>query len=145
MRRIAAVLATICLAGAAAGAGGAASEPPDPCLLVTTSEATPVFGAAPLRSRTTGSTTRSCTYSVKHRSMTLQTRALASQSAFLAATKSVKGLVLPIATLTNAYSAQSGRELLLWKDGVEVTISFSGLDPVFATQAALAGDAVRAL
>lgn len=139
------------LAAAVAGAlavalaPAAAAEPPDPCSLVSASQATPVFGATPTRTKTTGVTTRSCTYSVKRVSMTLETRTLRSASAFVNATKATKGLVLPIATLANAFSAENGHEMLLWKNGVEVTITFVGVDPVFATQATLASDAFHGL
>src|SRR5580704_12599177 len=110
MRRSSAALATICIAASATGTAASVSEPPDPCLLVTAAQAAPVFGATPAHSQTTGSANRSCVYTAGHRSMVVETRLLASQSAFAAARKSVGGLVLPIATLADAYSAANGQK-----------------------------------
>jgi hypothetical protein len=132
----------VCLATAAASA---AAEPPDPCVLVTPADATPVFAKTPPRAKTTGRATRSCTYAVKRQTMTVKTRALGSQSAFMASIRALKGLVLPIEGLSNAFSAGDGREMLLWRNNVEVTVSFTGVDPVFATQESLANAALHAL
>jgi hypothetical protein len=135
----------VCAAAATGASVPAATEPPDPCALVSPADAAPVFGRTPPRARTSGRTTRSCTYSVRRQTMTVQTRALGSQAAFRASIKTLKGLVFPIEGLSNAFSAGSGREMLLWRNGVEVTVTFSGVDPVFATQESLANAALHGL
>jgi hypothetical protein len=136
----------ICAAAAATGASApAGAEPPDPCALVTPADAAPVFGKPPPRARASGGSTRSCTYAVRRQTMTVQTRALASQAAFMTSMKRLGGLVFPIEGLSNAFSAGSGREMLLWKNGVEVIVAFTGVDPVFATQESLANAVLHGL
>ena len=76
--------------------GAASAEPPDPCVLITVKDAAPVFGATPHKPTTkTVGGVRSCTFSVGHRTMTVQTRTLASATAFSASIKAIRGLVLP--------------------------------------------------
>jgi hypothetical protein len=79
---------------------------------------------------------------VKSEKMTVQTRPLGSRTAFVSSTKALKGLVLPIAALKDAYSADAGKEMLLWKGGIEITVTFAGVNPVFATQATIASTAL---
>jgi hypothetical protein len=137
-----ALLATVVLcAGALTSA--ASAEPPDPCVLITVKDAAPVFGATPHKptAKTAGGA-RSCTFSLGHKTMTVQTRTLASATAFAASIKALRGLVLPIASLSDAYSAENGKEMLLWKKGAEITFLFVGLNPVFATQQTLATTAL---
>jgi hypothetical protein len=140
--RLALLAALASLAAAAAGSSAAAA-PPDPCVLITVKDATPVFGATPSKpTRTQAGGVRSCTYAVKREKMTVATRALASESAFVATTKAIKGLVLPIETLKDAYSTSGGKMMLLWKGGTEITFTFAGFNPVFAVQATLANTAL---
>src|SRR5277367_3795278 len=86
-----AVLCAFGIAGASAAAGA-----PDPCVLITTSDASMALGATPpkAKSKTVGHF-RSCTYAVKKKTMTVQTRAFASQAAFDKSAKATKGVVFP--------------------------------------------------
>lgn len=141
--RPAAIALALSVVAALATASVSRAEPPDPCALVTPKDAVPVFSATPpAGKRATMGAIRSCTYTVKHKTLTVETRALASVSAFVASTKNGHGLVLPIAGMTDAYSADGGTEMLLWKKGVEITVSFGGLNPVFAVQQSLANAAL---
>jgi len=141
-----ALVATLALCASAvvvSAAPAARAAQPNPCVLITVKDATPVFGATPAKPVSASSgTVRSCTYVVKSEKMTVQTRPLATRAAFVASTKTLKGLVLPIETLKDAYSTNGGKEMLLWKGGTEITVTFAGLNPVFATQATLASTAL---
>ncbi len=136
-----AVLCTAGLAGASTSAGA-----PDPCVLITTLDASTALGGTPpkAKSKTVG-LFRSCTYTVKKKTMTVQTRKLASQSAFDKGAKATKGVVFPIQGIgADAWSA-NGTVLLVWKNGTEITMSFAGVEPFVATQQALAKTALGRL
>jgi hypothetical protein len=127
-----------------ADAAGAAT--PDPCVLITTLDASTALGGTPpkAKSKTVG-LFRSCTYTVKKKTMTVQTRRLASQSSFDKSVKATKGVVFPIQGIgADAWSA-NGTVLLVWKNGTEITMSFVGVEPFVATQQALAKTALGRL
>jgi hypothetical protein len=141
--------AALCCIGvcafAAAGASAAVAAP-DPCVLITTSDASMALGSTPpkAKSKTVG-LFRSCTYAVKKKTMTVQTRKFASQSAFDKSAKATKGVVFPIQGIgADAWSA-NGTALLVWKNGTEITMSFVGVEPFVATQQALAKTALGRL
>ncbi len=134
----------LCSFGAAEASGGAGAS--DPCVLITTSDASMALGGTPpkAKSRTVG-LFRSCTYAVEKKTMIVQTRKLASQSGFDKIAKATKGVVLPIQGIgADAWSA-NGRVLLAWKNGTEITMSFVGVEPFVATQQALAKTALGRL
>jgi hypothetical protein len=135
----------LCSFGASASASAGAGAP-DPCVLITTSDASMALGATPpkAKSKTIG-LFRSCTYAVKKKTMTVQTRKLASRSAFDKSARATKGVVLPIQGIgADAWSA-NGTVLLAWKNGTEITIAFAGIEPYVATQQALAKTALGRL
>ena len=124
----------------------AATALPNPCVVLTVKDAASVLTSTPAQARPdrTGDG-ESCLYSVKHMSLQIETRPLASAAAFLKTIRLLKGVVLPVAGLNDTYSAAEGKELLLWHNGVEATILFTGVDPVFATQQTLASTALGRL
>jgi hypothetical protein len=136
--------AALCAFGVAASA--AAAAPPDPCVLVTTSDASTALGATPPKAKPkTVGFVRSCTYTVKKKTMTVQTRKFASQAAFDKSAKATKGIVFPIQGIgADAWSA-NGTLLLVWKNGTEITMAFVGVEPFVATQQALAKTALGRL
>jgi hypothetical protein len=123
-----------------------AAQPPDPCVLITTVDASTALGSTPpkAKAKTLGAY-RTCTYVVKKKTMTVQTRRVATQAAFDKGAKATKGVVFPMQGVgADAWSA-NGTSLLVWKNGTEVTIAFAGVQPFVATQQALAKTAVGRL
>ncbi len=142
--RVLLLAVVFCLCGVAAAS--AVAEPPDPCVLITTSDAATALGGTPpkARAKTVGSY-RSCTYAVKKKTMTVQTRKLSSQSAFDKSARANKGIVVPIQGIgADAWSA-NGTLLLVWKNGTEITMTFAGVEPFVATQQSLAKTALGRL
>jgi hypothetical protein len=141
------LLAVFVVAGVAAAAVPAlAAEPPDPCVLITTVDASTALGGTPgkPKAKTVGPS-RSCTYTVKRRSLTVATRALSSQAVFDRNAKAGRGIVVPIDGIgADAWSA-NGTTLLLWKSGTEITVTFVGVTPFVATQQSLAKTALGRL
>ena len=89
---------------------------------------------------------RSCTYTVKTKSITVLTRPIARESDFVKSAKANPGVVLPIRGIgADACSAAAGKALLVWENGIEITFSFTGVNPFVATQQALAKTAVGRL
>jgi hypothetical protein len=136
--------AVFCTFGVATSS--AAAGPPDPCVLITTSDAATALGGTPARAKTKiVGLVRSCTYTVKKKAMTVQTRKFASQSAFDKSAKATKGIVFPIQGIgADAWSA-NGTLLLVWKNGTEITMTFVGVEPFVATQQSLAKTALGRL
>ena len=134
------------VAGIAASTASASSEPPDPCALITTTDASKVFGSTPPKPKTKAAgAARSCIYVIKKKAMTIETTRVATQSAFDTAAKKT-GLAIPIhGAGADAWSVSEGKALLLWKNGVQVSFSFVGLSPFVATQQSLAKTAVGRL
>jgi hypothetical protein len=84
-------------AAATASLPALAAPPPDPCILITTVDASSALGYTPPRPRaTTVGRFRSCTYTVRSRSMTVETRSVATQSAFDRGARAQKRLVVPV-------------------------------------------------
>jgi hypothetical protein len=134
-------LSSFGVAGASAGAGA-----PDPCVLITTSDPSTALGATPPRAKSkTVGRFRRCTYAVKKKTMTVQTRKLASQSAFDKSAKATRGVAFPVQGIGADAWSTNGTVLLAWKDGTELTISFVGVEPYVATQQALAKAALGRL
>ncbi len=152
--RVAAILArmrgllvatVICAAGILV-LSAAAARPPDPCVLITTTDASTVLGATPPKAKTTTvGVTRSCTYTVKKKSMTVQTLHVATQSAFDKTAKANKGLVVPVQGVGADTWSANGTKLLVWKNGTQITITFAGVEPFVATQQSLAKTATGRL
>jgi hypothetical protein len=143
MRRLL-IAIVIAAFGIAAGTASAA-KPPDPCVLVTTSDASTVFNTTPPKPKTKPiGVTLACTYVVKKKTMTVATSRVATQSAFDKAAKKL-GFAFPISGVgADAWSIE-GKTLLVWKNGVQISIAFVGISPVVATQQSLAKSAVGRL
>ena len=142
------LVATVACSAAIAASTVLASvaEPPDPCLLVTASDASKVLGATPPKPKTTPmGVALSCTYAIKKQAMTIETTRVATQSAFDKAAKKT-GLAIPIQGAgADAWSVSEGKGLLVWKSGVEISFTFVGVSPFVATQQSLAKTAVGRL
>jgi hypothetical protein len=143
MRRLL-VITVLALFGVTAGTASAA-KPPDPCALVTTTDASTVFNTTPPKPKTKPiGTTLSCTYVIKKKTMTVATSRVATQSAFDKAAKKL-GFAFPISGVgADAWSVE-GKTLLVWKNGIQISIAFVGIAPVVATQQSLAKSAVGRL
>jgi hypothetical protein len=114
------------------------AQPADPCVVITTVDASTALGANPpaAKPKTLG-TTRTCTYKVGKKTMTVQTQKVATKGAFDKSTKAIKGIVVPmLGTGADSYSA-NGTTILLWKNGTAVMISFIGLQPFVSVQQSL--------
>ncbi len=114
--------------------------------MITTIDASTALGKSPpaAKPKTVG-TTRTCTYKVGKKTMTVQTQKVATKGAFDKSAKATKGIVVPmLGTGTDAYSA-NGTTILLWKNGTAVTIAFVGTEPFVAVQQALAKSAAGRL
>ena len=134
------------LAAAVLALPAAAAQPPDPCVVITTVDASTVLGGNPPKAtpKTVG-TSRSCTYTLKKKTMTVQTRRVATQAAFDKSAKATKGVVFPMQGVGAPAYSVNGTTILAWKNGTEVTITFAGVQPFVATQQALAKTAVGRL
>ena len=128
-------------------APAALAEPPDPCVLISVADASTVLGATPPKSKAqTLGLYRSCTYTVKKKTLTVKTCKVAKKSAFEKSAKATPGGVFPIHGVgADAFSAGGGTVLLVWANGVEVTFVFGGINPFVATQQSLAKTAVGRL
>ena len=131
------VTSVVC-AAAVAVAGASAAQPPDPCVIVTTVDASTALNANPPKAapKTVG-TTRTCTYKVGKKTVTVTTQKVATKGAFDKSAKAVKGVVVPmLGTGADAYSA-NGTTILAWKNGTGITIAFTGFQPFVSVQQAL--------
>jgi hypothetical protein len=115
-----------------------AAQPPDPCVLITTVDASTALGANPPKAKPkTVGKTRTCTYKVGKKSMTVTTQKVATKAAFDKSAKAITGVVIPmLGTGADAYSA-NGTTILAWQNGTEVTIAFTGFQPFVSVQQAL--------
>jgi hypothetical protein len=117
----------------------AAAQPPDPCVLITTTDASTVLGGTPPKTKPkTVGATRVCTYTIKKKTMTVQTQRVATQAAFDKAAKTNKGVVVPVQAVGADTWSANGTKLLVWKNGTAVTITFVGVEPFVAVQQSLA-------
>jgi hypothetical protein len=115
-------------------------------LVITNVDASTALGGNPPKGKaTTVGTSRSCTYTVKKKTMTVQTRRVPSQAAFDKGAKSTKGVVFPMQGVGAPAYSVNGTTILAWQNGTQVTISFAGVQPFVATQQALAKTAVGRL
>jgi hypothetical protein len=123
-----AVLAAALLAVTSA-ASGATSK--NACTLVTAADAAKALGAGVGK----GAHGKlglydSCTYTTKasgSKTVTVQTRPIATKSAFVKSAKATGQIVAVPGIGTAAYSAGNGSSLLVWKKGTEVTFLVFGV------------------
>lgn len=120
---------------------------PDPCVLITVADASTALGSTPPNGKaSTVGLYRTCLYTVKKKTVTVQTRKVAKKSDFEKSARANPGGVFPIHGVgAEAFSAKGGTVLLVWVNGTEVTISFGGINPFVATQQSLAKTAVGRL
>src|SRR5262249_37024305 len=75
----------------------AAAQPADPCVVITTTDASTVLGGTPPKAKPkTVGATRVCTYTIKKKTITVQTQRIPTQGAFDKAAKANKGIVVPV-------------------------------------------------
>ena len=144
MRRL--VIVPSLLAAAVVALPASAAQPPDPCVVITTVDASTVLGGNPPKAapKTVG-VSRSCTYTLKKKTMTVQTRRVPTQAAFDKSAKATKGVVFPMQGVGAPAYSVNGTTVLAWQNGTQVTITFAGVQPFVATQQALAKTAVGRL
>jgi hypothetical protein len=144
MRRL--VIVPTLLAAAVVALPASAAQPPDPCVVITTVDASTVLGSNPPKAapKTVG-VSRSCTYTLKKKTMTVQTRRVPTQAAFDKSAKATKGVVFPMQGVGAPAYSVNGTTVLAWQNGTQVTITFAGVQPFVATQQALAKTAVGRL
>jgi len=120
----------------------------DPCTLISVADASTALGATPPKGKAgTAGAYKVCTYTVKKKTLTVKTRKVPKKSAFeKAANATPGGPVYPIHGVgAEAFSAAQGTIMLVWANGVEVTLVFGGVNPFVATQQSLAKTAVGRL
>ena len=107
-------------------------------MLVTTVDASTALNANPPKAKPKiVGTSRTCTYTIGKKTVTVTTRKVATKGAFDKSAKATKGIVVPmLGTGADAYSA-NGTTILAWKDGTGVTIAFSGFEPFVSVQQSL--------
>jgi hypothetical protein len=144
MRRLLVVFA---LFAAVAAAQASAAKLADPCVLITTVDASTVLGSNPpkAKAQAVAGGSLSCSYTVKKKSLVVTTKHVAAKSAFVKAATS-SGPAYPMHGVgADAFSAGNGTKILVWKNGTQITISFAGLNPVVSTQQSLAKTALGRL
>jgi hypothetical protein len=141
------VTASVLGALALAAAPSSLAATTDPCVLITVADASTVLGAKPPKSKAKpAGVYKTCTYTFKRKTLTVQTRTVASKAAFVKSANANPGGVFPIHGIgADAFSAGGGTVLLVWANGVEVTFKFGGVNPFVATQQSLAKTAVDRL
>lgn len=120
----------------------------DPCQLISVADASTALGATPPKGKASKvGAYKLCTYTVKKKTMTVKSRKVATKGAFEKAAKATPGgPVYPIHGVgADAFSAANGSIMLVWANGVEVTLVFAGVEPFVATQQSLAKTAVGRL
>ena len=107
-------------------------------MLVTTVDASTALNANPPKAKPKiVGTSRTCTYTIGKKTVTVTTRKVATKGAFDKSAKATKGIVVPmLGTGADAYSA-NGTTILAWKHGTGVTIAFIGFQPFVSVQQAL--------
>ena len=140
------LLATAVVAAGLLVGTARAAQPPDPCVLITNVDASTALGSTPPQTKSKiVAGVRTCTYTVKKKSMSVQATKVATQSAFDKSVKKNKGLVIPIQGVgADAWSA-NGTKLLVWENGFAITMTFTGFEPFVATQQSLAKTALGRL
>jgi hypothetical protein len=131
------VTAVVFAAGVSTLAASAA-QPADPCALVTTVDASTALNANPPKAtaKTVG-LTRTCTYKVGKKTMTITTTKVATKGAFDKSAKKSSGIVVPmLGTGADAYSV-NGNTILVWKSGNSITMAFAGFQPFVSVQQSL--------
>jgi hypothetical protein len=139
------IASAVCAAGLLARSAAAAS-PPDPCVLITNVDASTALGSTPpkVKSKLVAGT-RTCTYAIKKKVMTVAITKVATKAAFDKSVKTTKGIVLPIQGVSfDAWSA-NGTKLYVWQNGTAITMTFTGFEPFVAVQQSLAKTAVGRL
>ena len=135
----------VCAAGLAAMPASAA-QAPDPCVLITTVDASTALGKTPPKAtaKTVGKS-RTCTYTVKKKVVTVTSSKIATKGAFDKSAKATTGVVVPMLGVgADAWSA-NGTTILVWQNGTAVKIDFSGFQPFVSVQQSLAKTAVNRL
>jgi hypothetical protein len=133
------LITSVVAAAGISALSAAAAQPPDPCILISTTDASTVLGATPPKAKPkTVGTARVCTYTVKKKTMTVQTSHIATQTAFDKAAKTIKGIVVPVQAVGADTWSANGTTLLVWKNGTAITIKFVGVEPFVAVQQSLA-------
>ena len=135
------VAALLAVTSAASGATGR-----NACTLVTAADAAKALGAGVGK----GAHGRlglydSCTYTTKTsgaKTVTVQTREIATKSAFVKSAKATGPVVAVHGIAPLAYSAGDGSSLLVWKNGTEVTFLVFGVKSAQPVMRALAKSAV---
>jgi hypothetical protein len=144
MRRF--LLLPVVLAALVYALPAAAAQPPDPCVVITNVDASTALGGNPPKAKAkTVGTSRSCTYTVKKKTMTVQTQKVPTQAAFDKSAKATKGVVFPMQGIGAPAYSVNGTTILAWQNGTQVTITFAGVQPFVATQQSLAKTAVGRL
>jgi len=143
MRRPALTL-VLCAAGLAALPASAA-KPLDPCVVITTVDASTALGSMPPKAtaKTVGAT-RTCTYTVKKKTLTVQTSRVATKSAFDKSAKA-SGPAFPIQGAGADAWSVGGTKLLVWQNGTAVAMTFAGFEPFVSIQQSLAKTAAGRL
>jgi hypothetical protein len=140
------VVTSVVAAAGAMALSASAAQPPDPCVLITTTDASTVLGTTPPRAKPKSvGVTRVCTYTVKKKTVTVATQHVATQAAFDKAAKANKGVVVPVQAVGVDTWSANGTKLLVWKNGTAVTITFVGVEPFVAVQQSLAKSAAGRL
>ena len=136
MRRT--LVTSVVCAAAVTVASASAAQPPDPCVLVTTVDASTALNANPPKAKPKSvGASRTCTYTIGRKTVTVTTQKVATRGAFDTSAKALKGVVVPIlGTGADAYSA-NGTTIIAWKNGTGVTIAFAGFQPFVSVQQAL--------
>ena len=136
MRRT--LVTSVVCAAAVTVASASAAQPPDPCVLLTTVDASTALNANPPKAKPKiVGTSRTCTYTIGKKTVTVTTQKVATRGAFDKGARALKGVVVPmLGTGADAYSA-NGTTILAWKNGTGVTIAFTGFQPFVSVQQAL--------
>ena len=135
----------VCAAGLVAMPASAA-QPPDPCVLITTVDASTALGKTPPKATAkTVAKTRTCTYTVKRKTLIVTTSKIATKGAFDKSAKATTGIVVPMQGVgADAWSA-NGTTILVWQNGTAVKIDFTGFQPFVSVQQSLAKTAANRL
>jgi hypothetical protein len=144
MRTLGVAALAAALLAVTSAASGATSR--NACTLVTAADAAKALGAA-VNKGAHGKLGLydSCTYTTKasgRKTVTVQTRPLSSESAFVQSAKRTGPVVAVPGLADAAYSAGNGSSLLVWKKGTEVTFLVFGVKSAQPVMRQLAKSAV---
>jgi hypothetical protein len=146
MRRLfvsVALLGAVTFVGAPASLAGTT----DPCVLISVADASTALGSTPPAGKaTTAGGVKTCTYTVKKKTLTVQTRKIVRKSDFVKGVKATYGLVFAIHGVgAEAYSAKNGTVMVAWANGTQIVFTFGRINPFVATQQSLAKTALGRL